>query len=375
MGLVCPYSFSYPGGVQEHVRGLYRFLKGKGWRVRLLLPRHHPGEYYGKDVALLGGCFTLPAFGSKTNVSFAEASTLRAFLDKEKFDLLHFHNPFSPFLSWQILENYTGVGVATLHANTENERNGALPFLLAFLNLTLAPKIGHFMAVSRVAREILRPSFWGKISLIPNGVDLRRFHPKVTSLPKWRGKILNILYLGRIDERKGLPYLLDAFKILKKDHAGLRLLVGGEGELKKTCQEKVKKERIDGVKFLGFVKDKELPHLYASADIYCSPAVYGESFGVVLLEAMAAGKPVAAFDIEGYREVLTGPAARFLAPAGEVEELARVLAELVENESRRREMGEWGRAEVRAKYDWEVVGEQVLAVYREALEEKRKEYH
>ncbi|MEK7611687.1 MAG: glycosyltransferase family 4 protein [Patescibacteria group bacterium] len=368
VGIVCPFSFSYPGGVQEHVRSLYAFLKKKGLRPKILLPRQKSRENYGPDTYLLGGSFTLPAFGSKSCLSFADGGQIQALIEREHFDLLHFHNPFAPFLSLQILDSYSGISVATLHASMRGGDSGVVPFLLDFLNLTTGPKIARYLAVSSVAREVLWKKYWARTTIIPNGVDTRRFRPNAAPREKLKDKYLNILYVGRIDERKGLTYLLDAFKKVQNETAvPIRLLIAGTGELEKLCRQKVKKEKIRNAVFLGYIKEAELAKVYAEADIFCSPAIFGESFGVVLLEAMASGLPVVAFANEGYREVLTGPASRLAVKVKDVSALCAALKEVVENAPLRQELREWGLREVREKYSWDKVGEQVLGVYREAL--------
>ncbi len=373
VGLVCPFSFSYPGGVQEHVKSLAMFLQKKGINAKIIIPRAGSREDYGPGTSLLGGCFSLPLLGSQTNISFAAAPSVQEFLSAEKFDLLHFHNPFSPFLPWQILENFEGPSVGTLHANPDSEESRVLPFMLDFLNMTVAPKINRFIIVSGVARQVLWKKYYPLTTTIPNGIDLKRFRLGVPPIKKWRsasGRI-NILYVGRIDERKGLPYLLAAFKRLQTEtDIPLRLLVAGEGELKHSCQKTVAREKIKNVVFLGYIRAEALPNYYASADIFCSPAVFGESFGVVLLEAMASGLPVVAFANNGYREVLTGEGARYAVKVKDVALLAAALKTLVENPEERLRMRAWGLAEVK-KYSWAVVGEQVLRVYREALAAKR----
>ena len=246
--------------------------------------------------------------------------------------------------------------------------SGVVPFLLDFLNLTTGPKIARYLAVSSVAREVLWKKYWARTTIIPNGVDTRRFRPNAAPREKLKDKYLNILYVGRIDERKGLTYLLDAFKKVQNETAvPIRLLIAGTGELEKLCRQKVKKEKIRNAVFLGYIKEAELAKVYAEADIFCSPAIFGESFGVVLLEAMASGLPVVAFANEGYREVLTGPASRLAVKVKDVSALCAALKEVVENAPLRQELREWGLREVREKYSWDKVGEQVLGVYREAL--------
>jgi phosphatidyl-myo-inositol alpha-mannosyltransferase len=199
--------------------------------------------------------------------------------------------------------------------------------------------------------------------IIPNGVDLKTFNPKNKKIKKFLDGKINLLFVGRIEERKGLIYLLKSFLILKKKYQNLRLIVAGDGPEKKNCEKFVKDKDLKDVIFLERV-DKELPSLYATCDIFCAPSIFGESFGLVILEAMASGKPVVGFANEGYKELLRGTKGeKFLTKPRDFKELAKNIEILINNRQLREEMGQFGQREAQ-KYSWEKIAEKILDFYR-----------
>ena len=179
--------------------------------------------------------------------------------------------------------------------------------------------------------------------VIPNGIDLEKFNPAVPKIKKFLDGKTNILFVGRIEERKGLIYLLKAYKILKKRHKNIRLIIVGEGNLKKECQNWAKEQKLRDVVFEGKIEGDKIPHYFTTCDIFAAPAIYGESFGIVLLEAMASGKSIAGFAIPAYKEVLKGKGKEFLVKPKNWRGLARKIEILIKDEEKRKEMGEWGR--------------------------------
>lgn len=375
VALISFHSFYQPGGVKRHILGLSEEFRKRGIESKVIAPRRKRSENYGKDVILLGTSFPVIVGGTQTDlvVNFNPLAIERV-LKKEKFDILHFHN-FTPPSAFQILERSKSLNILTIHANIEKseflKRSGFLYLCKKIIQWKIDGLIG-------VAPLNLRGSegFRGPKTIIPNGIDLEVFNPEIPKLKKYSDGKINILFLGRIEERKGLIYLLKAYKILQKtlppNFGGrLRLIIGGEGPLKSDLEKWAKKNKLKNVIFEGEVEEEKTPSLYKTCDIFCSPAIFGESFGLVLVEAMACGKPVVAFANEGYKEVLTGKGARFLAKPRDYKTLAKKLEILIKNEKLREEMGQWGIPQAK-KYSWPKIASQVLNFYQFCLREKRK---
>jgi phosphatidylinositol alpha-mannosyltransferase len=224
-------------------------------------------------------------------------------------------------------------------------------------------------AVSATAEASARLYYPGHYNVIPNGVDVTRFHPGVQPFERWRdADRVNILFVGRLDPRKGLPDLLSAMpEVIERTHGRARLLVVGDSYLRPTFERKVPAAMKPHVHFMGHVPRAELPRWYATGDIFVSPASGNESFGIVLLEAMASGCSVAASDIPGYRSVVTPGENAETFPPGDVAALERTLVMLVENPARRGELSQQGRARA-LEFAWPDVTERIEAVYEQAME-------
>jgi phosphatidylinositol alpha-mannosyltransferase len=363
IALISFHTFSQPGGVKRHVLGLHQEFKKRGIQSKIIAPRRSKSEYYGKDVILLGTSFSLPVAGTQSDlcINFNPFAINKVF-KKEKFDVLHFHNFGFPS-ALQILEWSKALNILTLHANLETVSFLKIfPGFLYIFNKIVQWKMDGVIGVAPLNLKIFK-GFKGPEAVIPNGIDLNEFNPQVPKLKKFCDGKTNILFLGRIEERKGLIYLLRAYKILEKKFSNLRLIVLGEGPLKKGCQNWVKKNKLKNVVFVGGTKESDAPSFYTTCDIYCSPAIYGESFGIVLIEAMASGKPVVAFANKGYKTVLEkGKGKNFLVKPRDYKTLAKKLEVLIRNQELRKEMGEWGLSEAK-KYSWPKIADQVLDFY------------
>ena len=372
VGLISFHSFLQPGGVKRHVLGLYKEFKKRGIKVKIIVPRRSPEEKYGKDVIIMGTSLPLPAAGTQGDFCiYFNPFALDSFLKKERFDVLHFHNVGFPS-TIQVLERSNALNILTFHANLEKSNIIKIfPQIRDFANRIAEWKIDGIIGVNPLNLRFFR-KFNGPKKVIPNGIDLEEFNPKVPRLKKFSDGKINILFLGRIEERKGLIYLLKAFKILIRSHSNLRLIVVGEGPLKDDCQKWVENNKLENVVFEKAIKEKDVPSYYRTCDIYCSPAIYGESFGIVLIEAMALGVPVVAFANTGYRIVLEkGKGKRFLVKPRDYKTLAKKLEILIKSKKLRKEMGDWGLKEAR-KYSWPKIADQILAFYEFCRKTKEK---
>jgi phosphatidylinositol alpha-mannosyltransferase len=388
VGLISFHSFYKPGGVKRHILGLYKEFKKRKIETKIIVPRRSFRENYGKDVILLGTSFPINFGGTQSDfdINFNPLSIERT-LKKEKFDILHLHNFGFPSVLQILASPFTShtLNILTFHSNVEGSKFlKRFPSLLYLLNKICQWKIDGIIGVAPLNLKYFK-NFKGPKIVIPNGIDLEEFNPKVPELKKFSDGKINILFIGRIEERKGLIYLLKAFKILKKKFSNLRLIIVGEGELKKECENYVKENNLKRVYFEGKKTGKELASYYTSCDIFCAPSIFGESFGIVLLEAMACGKPVVAFANEGYKEFLKGkrglqptlrPPAfggplKFLAKPRNFRELAQKLEILIKNPELRKEMGEWGIKEAK-KYSWPKIADRVLEFYQFCQKQKEK---
>jgi phosphatidylinositol alpha-mannosyltransferase len=369
IGIVCPYSFDVPGGVQNHVMDLAEALIGLGHEVSVLAPADEDSTLPPYVVAA-GRSVPFPYNGSVARITFGPVSTarVRRWLSRGAFDVLHVHEPFVLSLSLLAVLSARGPVVATFH--TAMTRSRALAAAQGILQLVLE-RITARIAVSALARKVQVEHLDGGAVEIPNGVAVAKF-AGAEPLPGWPGPCGvgeggTLGFLGRFTEpRKGFGVLRDAFVALAPERPGLRLLVAGPGEAD-DLYEGFPPELRGRITFLGMVPEAEKARMLSSVDLYVAPNIGGESFGMILTEAMAAGTTVVASDLDAFRRVLDGGRAGQLFPTGDPVALRRVLAELLDDPGRRAELSAGGTQAV-ASFDWPVVARRVLEVYAAAIE-------
>ncbi|HEY7133017.1 MAG TPA: glycosyltransferase family 4 protein [Candidatus Limnocylindrales bacterium] len=360
IGLVTPYVYPLPGGVTQHVRYLYENLRVRGHDVRILTSSHGLQRASEGDIIRIGKGFSLPVNGSVGTITLSPRfiSQVRDMLEREQFDLLHFHEPFVPFLSPIILRLSTSVNIATFHAY------GGFSPSYEFGRRAMRGYAGRLhgrIAVSGAAKHFIERYFPGEYKVIPNGVDVDRFQ-RAVPLARWQDGTQNILFVGRFEPRKGLLELLKAYRILKKTGCDCRVLVVGSGPLAREARRYVATRRLKGVEFLGRVGDEEKAQLFRTADVYVSPATGGESFGIVLLEAMASGTAIVASDIHGYKGVVRRGREGLLVPPRDPKAIAAAVARLLNDEDERLQMAAAGRARAQ-DFSWERVTAKVDDFY------------
>ena len=364
IGIVSPYGYPHPGGVNEHVRHSYEAMRRKGHDVWIITSKYGREREDAGHVIRLGTGYAFPANGSmgRVTLGWQFKRQARALLAEHRFDVLHFHEPFVPFLSPTVLDQSGTVNVATFHAF-----GGFSPsyWVGKWFAGRLARKLDGRIAVSGAARHFINRYFPGEYEIIPNGVDLDRF-ADAEPFEELRDGTLNILFVGRFEERKGLIHLLKAYHRLRKRHVDARLLVIGSGPKLREYRRYVGLRQIRDVEFLGRVSDDAKARYFASADIFCSPATGQESFGIVLLEAMAAGIPIVASDIHGYKNVVQRGVQGLLVEPRNPRALAAALYTLASDTELRHRMGEAGRAKA-PDYSWDRVSDRVIDFYRDAL--------
>jgi len=363
IGVVCPYSWDVPGGVQEHIRDLAEALIDLGHIVSVISPADDDAAlpYY---VVPAGRAVAVPYNGSVARLSFGplSANRVRRWIKEGNFDVLHVHEPAAPSLSLIACWVFDGPIVATVHGATTRSRalHAAEPMLRSALE-----KVSGRIAVSEAARTTLVHHLGGDAVLIPNGVTISRFE-KAEPLAGWPGEGGGIGFLGRMDEpRKGLSVLLRAFELIGPERPGLRLLIAGPGDTSEVTT-RVPRSLRDRVVLLGQVSEAVKVQVYHSVDVFCAPNTGGESFGIVLAEAMAAGAPIVASDLDAFRRVLRGGRAGELFTSGDPADLAAAIGRLLDDPQRRASLSAAASAAVR-DYDWGKIARDVVKVYQAVM--------
>jgi phosphatidyl-myo-inositol alpha-mannosyltransferase len=352
VGLVCPYSLDVPGGVQNHVRDLAEVLRARGHEVGVLAPGERP-EALPAYVTLAGKAVAVPYNGSVARLAFGPRVSARTtrWLREGDFDLVHIHEPLAPSVSVLALWACEVPIVATFH--TANVRSRTLAAVASVVRPS-TEKIAARIAVSDAARATLVQHLGGEPVVIPNGLFCDVF-ASAEPEPTWQRPGPVVGFLGRTDEpRKGLTTLLAAWDRIRTAVPGSRLLVAGRGEPPIGLP--------DGVAFLGPVDDPTRQRLLRSIDLYVAPQTSGESFGIVLAEAMAAGAAVAASDLPAFRAVLDDGRAGRLFRTGDAADLSDQVVRLLRHPDERAAVAEAGTAAVR-RFDWSRVGTEIVAVY------------
>jgi phosphatidylinositol alpha-mannosyltransferase len=298
------------------------------------------------------------------------AEPVRRILAEERFDIVHVHEPLVSFLPIQFLRFSTAVNVGTFHAARDS--GARLYIYTRRLLMHCFRRLDGKIAVSRAASRLIAPHFPGYYNIIPNGVDVEHFSAPTEPLPEWDDGMVNILFLGRLEKRKGLSYLLRAFARVKAARPNTRLLIVGgyDARQKRGYDRWIAETGVRDVHFIGYVPLEELPRYHRSAHIFCAPNTGNESQGIILLEAMAAGLPVVASNIDGFALVLTHGVEGLLVRPKDSDALAGALLELADNPDMRAAMSEKGRERAQ-HFSWERVSQRVVSYYERLLYEKQ----
>lgn len=374
IALVTPYDYPFPGGVTEHTLQLDREFRRRGHDTRIIAASSTDDETLDDHVIKVSGAVSsFPFSGSTVRVTIAPQvfQRIKKILRQEKFDVVHAQEPAAPPLCPIVLYHSHAVNIGTFHAYRET--NTAYQITRPILT-PLYKKLDGRIFVSQAVRDFTLASFEGEYRIIPNGIDAQRFGaPSVTPIERFDDGRPNILYVGRLDKRKGFEHLLDAFPRIRAKFPDARLLVVGafDAQDKEPFVRYVRKHHIRGVHFIGYVSREELPRYYRTATCFCAPSTGFESFGIVLLEAMAASVPIIASDITGYRQVLTDGCEGKLVTPGSGQAIAEGCIALLGDARGRARMGSAGRATA-AKYDWPHIADKVLAYYEDLLTERAR---
>ena len=371
IALVSPYDFAYPGGVTIHISYLDHYFTKMGHEVKVIAPASKVVSSFGDRFIPIGRPRSIPTSGSIARITVSPwlSSRIKTVLSQENFDVIHLHEPLMPTLCTTVLRLSPTANIGTFHAcHGRPGYNFAKPVGRWVLRRWFR-KLDGKIAVSKPAMEFARGHFPGYYNIIPNGVDLDHFSPDVAPIDEFCDGKLNILFVGRLEKRKGLKYLIEAFNQVKHEVPNSRLIIVGPGtRLRRKYERRVVGSGLKDVVFAGFVSYDELPRYYKTADVFCAPATGRESFGIVLLEAMAVGKPIVASNIEGYASVVTHGVDGLLVPPEDKETLAQALISVLTDQSLRQEMGAKGRAKALG-YSWEHIAQNVLNYYVRVLSE------
>ena len=362
IALVSPYDWCVKGGVNNHVEQLARYFRTWGHHVTIFAPASWPDAVAG-ECYVFGRPMTLPVGGAKARVSFSWMSPkAKRLLADGDFDIMHAHEPLMPLVPYHLFRYSKAVKVGTFHAAAPDRGfhfYGVTKFLAKMNFRQLDGKI----AVSPSAAKHISRFYNGYYNIIPNGIEYRHFSRPAEPMPEFMDGKKNILFIGRPEPRKGLPYLLRAYLKIREQEPNTRLIIVGAGDFWRY--QSIMKVFPDVV-FRENVPYHELPRYHASAHVFCCPNTGNESFGLVLSEAMAAGLPVVASNIEAFAAIVTPEHDGLLARVRDEEDIAAQILRLIRNETLAAAIGERARAKA-AEYSWDNVARKVMAYYERLL--------
>ena len=370
IALVSPYDLAVVGGVNVHIAYLAEHFRSLEHTVRIIGPASGtPWMGSEPEVIVIGRPRPIPASGSVVRITLNPriVKQVKTVLAEEQFDVVHVHEPLMPLLPIEFLRFSDAVNVGTFHAAKEGG-NRFYQYSARLLKRWFRRLDGK-IAVSPSAERLVSRYFAGYYNIIPNGVTLSRFTDQ-RPLPQFMDGRRNILFVGRMEKRKGLKYLLRAFIAVKAEMPDARLIIVGDGKLRAGYERSIEHAGIPDVVWAGYVSDTDLPRYYASADVFCAPNTANESQGYVLLEAMASGKPVVASNIEGFAGVVTHGVEGFLVLPKDEAALALSLVHILADGEARQRMGRLARLRAE-EFGWDRIAQRVLSYYERLLYERR----
>lgn len=366
IALVSGYDYAVSGGVNDHIASLGAQLRAWDHDVRIVAPCSDAESVDEEGFVPMGRPVPIPSGGSVARVSLSMwlKPRIRDLLERERFDVVHLHEPFTGLVTAFMISESNTLRVATFHSYKGGHfyEIGGTKLAMPYFR-----RLHGLIAVSTAARSYIGGYFPGEYEIIPNGIRVEDFSNSVAPFPHLRDGMVNILFLGRLEKRKGLRYLLEAYSRLKWEWPNLRLIVVGGGDPDQESHRIMSERNLQDVVFTGSVSNEDRARYYKSADIYCSPATGNESFGIVLLEAMAAGAPIVASDIEGYAGVVTHGVDGLLVPPKDGAALAAAIERLLADPTLRERLA--GNASRTVdEYRWDRVARRVLDHYAAAME-------
>lgn len=365
IALVSGYDYATPGGVNDQIRNLGIQFRKWGHSVQVVAPCSEPHRIDDKNFTPIGRSVPIPTNGSVARISLSIwlRSRIKRFVREQHFDVIHLHEPFSGFVPFSVLNYSQTVNIATFHSYRTSRfyRIGGVRLTMPYFK-----RLDGRIATSKPVQKFMNKHFPGQYEVIPNGIEPDNFSEGVVPFSHLQDGMINLLFLGRLEKRKGLKYMIAAYSRLKWRYPQLRLLVVGPGTPDVESYRIMSERNLQDVVIVGEVSNEEKARYYKTADIYCSPATGQESFGIVLLEAMAASTPVVASDIHGYSDVITHGKDGLLVPAHDEYGLAESIANIIDNPGLRNSLVANG-LEKAQEYRWEQVGRRVMDYYEEFI--------
>ena len=371
IGIVSAYDHSAHGGVRDHVQNLASELRNRDYPVKIIAPCSKNDLIGDSDFIPFDRPVIIPSGGSWARVSLSlwNRRRIQTMLTNENFDILHFHEPFAGSLTVNIIALSNAVNIGTFHTYGGHK---VYSMGLSWIGNQYFKKLHGKIAVSEPARKFISQHYPGNYEIIPNGVNVE-FYSNALPLDRFKDGYINLLWVGALAKRKGLKYLLEAYGTLKWDYPNLRLIVVGPGEPDGDCYRIMSERNLKDITFAGSVSDKTKASFYKTADIYCSPATGNESFGIVLIEAMAAGTPIVATNIEGYSSVITNEKNGLLVSPKNSNKIAKSISRIIEDKKLAKKLISAGKKDVE-QYGWTKVTDQVLKVYKKQLKLNTTKY-
>ena len=369
IGLVCPYNITKGGGVLEIVRAMQKELILRGHSVKIITPepRELPDSHRTDDVIFVGSAadFKSPLHTTSQVSVTADMYGIETMLDEENFDILHFHEPWVPMLSRQILSRSQSVNIATFHAKLpETMMSRTVSRVVTPYTKAVLRNLDELTAVSEAAAEYVCTLTDAPVAIIPNGIDLSVYKTAKRSPAKPDAR-KKILYIGRLERRKGVSCLLEAYGLLSDRSSDVELIIAGDGPDREKLEYTTREMELPNVTFLGYVSEKEKVKLLATADLFVAPALYGESFGIVLLEAMASGLVTVAGNNPGYASVLQELGSLSLVNPKDAQEFAGRMDVMLHDDNLRKLWQKWAKDYVK-QFSYTTIVDQYEEIYHTA---------
>jgi phosphatidylinositol alpha-mannosyltransferase len=370
IGLICPYNIFKSGGVQECVLALQSELSNRGHEVYIISPRPKVlPEQVPDNILMLGISRDIKSpLHTTTQVSVSvDMTSVDEVLERYDFDILHFHEPWVPLVSRQILSRSKAKNIATFHAKLpDTVMSRSLEKIITPYTKSVLKDLDLLTAVSDAGADYVKSLSGNAITIIPNGIDTKKYTRSTGTTSK--SKIIDnaILYIGRLEKRKGVKYLIKAFALVFRSNPSARLIIAGDGPDRSKLEQYVIDKEIEGIEFMGYINEDTKLDLLSKCRVFCSPAVYGESFGIVLLEAMSMGMPIVAGNNPGYASVMKETGRLSLVNPRDISELANRLQLFLEDEALREIWKDWAKKYV-SNFDYTKVVDQYENVYANLL--------